>query len=461
LNPLLGVLLLVLLGLFGSRLSFTMRRGPLGPRLVVATGTHFLFLGFLLGSGVLGLLSRDLISRLYPFLALGLGWIGFLFGLQLDRRQLARFPVGYSVLAAGQAAVAFLLFLAVGAAVFRGLDVWTPDVRLALLTAAATACVSTPAGIALIRHNFLVRGRLSRLLLFIASLDAVVGIVALQLTYVSFRGPSLSPVGAWAVLGWTAVALALGAALGVVFLWLTLPRPGRDELIVFLLGLLVFGAGAALRLGVSPLFVCMVAGAVVGNMSALRRRVFAALEAWEKPIYVVLLILAGALLQFPTWLIVPLSLLYLLVRGVAKVAGGFLTPRLIGVAAPLRLGAGLLPQGGISLAMVISATLMYGTLESEGSIRLVFSTVVLGVALSELLGPLLTRDLLRRAGEIHPRVEAALAQGRAPSTAEALGRPEGVAAGVRRRLAEVRRRARSEASEPRRRPRHRDGDDHD
>ncbi len=49
--------------------------------------------------------------------------------------------------------------------------------------AAATASVSTPAGIALISTNYLVRGKVRDLLFFVASLDALVGITALQVTY--------------------------------------------------------------------------------------------------------------------------------------------------------------------------------------------------------------------------------------------------------------------------------------
>ena len=40
-----------------------------------------------------------------------------------------------------------------------------------------------------------------------------------------------------------------------------------------------------------------------------------------------------------------------------------------------------------------------------------FSVVVLGVVISELVGPVLTTATLRRAGEISSRVEEALAQG--------------------------------------------------
>jgi hypothetical protein len=54
---------------------------------------------------------------------------------------------------------------------------------------------------------------------------------------------------------------------------------------------------------------------------------------------------------------------------------------------------------------VISITLTYGALETAGIplVDVLFSTVVLAVVASELIGPLLTRELFRRAGELAPR----------------------------------------------------------
>lgn len=415
-RPLFGALILVLLGLLGARFSYGARRVPLGPRLIVATGTHFLFLGFALGSHGLDLLTRSAIHQLYPLLALGLGWVGLLFGLQLDRRQLAHFPRAYLAAAFGQAVLTFLVFFGVGALLLRADGEVGPYGAAALVATAATACISTPAGIALINNTFLVRGRVSQLLFFIASLDGVVGIVALQFAHALYHPLALATatpgLGAAA---WFVAAVLLGVVFGGLFLWFTRRKPEREELMLFLLGVVVFGAGTAFYLGLSPLFVAMVTGAVVANVSPVRRRVYAALQAWEHPIYVILLVLAGALLRFPTWAVVPLAAGYVLVRIAGKLAGGLLATRAVRLpfAPPARLGLGLIPQGGISLAMAISATLSYGALRAGGSAvaEALFATVVLGVAASELIGPFWTRDVLRRSGEILPRVESELADG--------------------------------------------------
>jgi hypothetical protein len=214
---------------------------------------------------------------------------------------------------------------------------------------------------------------------------------------------------------WILAALGLGVVCGILFLWLTRPRPGGEELVLFLLGIAAFASGAALQLQLSPLFVSVTMGAVVANLSPDPQRVFRVLQEWEKPIYVVFLMLAGALLSFPTPWIFPLALAYAVIRAGGKVLGNMAMVRALPLPfpTPRRFGLGLLPQGGISLAMAISGVLTYAGLGlgDLSAVDLLFSVVVLGVILSELTGPVFTRNVLVRAGEISPRVEEALAAG--------------------------------------------------
>lgn len=411
--PFLSTLILILVALIGARFSFSTLRVPPGPRLVLRTGTHFLLLGFLLGPHALGLLTQDSLRQLFPLLGIGLGWIGFLFGLQLDRRNLRQFPIALHLLAIGQAVLAFFVFVGVGGLALLGAGFTDRTPILLLLGAGATACISTPAGIALISTNYRVRGKVRDLLFLVASLDALVGIAALQTVYALFPPGDLG-VGLPVLLRltWIAAALGLGVICGILFLWLTRPRPGSEEMVLFLLGIAAFSSGAALQLQLSPLFVSVVMGVVVANFSADPQRVFRVLHDWEKPIYVVFLLLAGALLDFSTPWIVALALAYAVLRGGGKVLGNLAMIRILplDVTPPRLFGLGLIPQGGISLAMAISGVLTYGGLVLNGrdAANLLFAVVVLGVLLSELSGPFFTLNILQRAGEISPKEGAAL-----------------------------------------------------
>ena len=406
-DPFLSTLVLILLALLGARFSFSTSSISAGPRLVFRTGTHFLILGLILGPHALGLLTEGAIRQLFPLLGLGLGWIGFLFGLQLDRRNLRQFPPAFFILTLGQAILTLVFFLGVGWIGLMALGHGNRVEMLLLMGAAATACISTPAGVALISTNFKVKGKVRDLLFFAASLDAVVGIVALQATYSLFPpGTMVGEISLAPGLLWILAALGMGVVCGILFLWLTRPRPGGEEMVLFLLGIAAFASGAALQLQLSPLFVSVTMGAVVANLSPEPQRVFRVLHEWEKPIYVVFLMLAGALLSFPTPWVVPLALAYAVVRGGGKVLGSMAMVRLVPLPfqTPKRFGLGLIPQGGISLAMAISGVLTYAGLGlgEMSAVDLLFAVVVLGVILSELTGPFFTRNILVRAGEISP-----------------------------------------------------------
>jgi hypothetical protein len=410
-------LVLILLALLGARVSFSTSRARLGAQLLLRTGTLFVGVGFALGPSALGLLTPDAIDALLPLLAVGLGWVGLHFGLQLDSGSLRRFPPGYYAFALVQAALSLVIFGVIGLAAVRisGLD--GPVPLLLVLCAACTASVTTPAGIALVSTTFGVKGHVRDLLFFAGSIDAIVGIAALQLTYSLFRpGATSAGFGPPSQLLFVPLALGVGLVCGIVFLWLARSKPGGEELVLYLLGSCAFASGVALQWGLSPLFVSTTMGAVVANLSKSRARIHAVLTRWEKPVYVTFLLLAGALLRVPTWLVFPLALGYMGLRSLSKLGGAVVPARALdlGFDAPWSVGLGLIPQGGISIAMAVSGMLMYSDLQVRGldAEAALFAIIVLGVALSELLGPLLTLRVLRRAGEI---VSPALAQQRAGS----------------------------------------------
>ncbi len=415
-DPLLATLIIIFLALVGARFSFSTVNIAAGPRLLFRTGTHFIVIGFVLGPSVLNMVTREALEHLFPFFALGFGWVGFLFGMQLERDTVRAFAAHLHRFAVGQALLAFAFMTMVGLIGLLALGLLGRVEILLVLLAAATACTSAPAGIAMVSSNFLVRGPVRDMLFFAASLDGIVGIVLLQLIYAGYHpSDALGPLGELPALAWTVLAVAVGVLCAIIFVWLSRGRTAIEELVLFLMGIAAFAAGAALQLQLSPLFVSVVMGAVVANLVPDPRRVFRVMARWEKPAYVILLILAGALVRFSTPWIVPLAFVYTILRGGAKVAGAGTMVRVetLPFPTPRFLGAGLIPQGGISLVMALSALLTFYGLEIGGvdASQGLFSVVVLGVVLSELMGPMLTTGTLRRSGEVSSLVEQALAVG--------------------------------------------------
>jgi hypothetical protein len=410
-----AALVLIVVALIGARVSFSTERAGLGPRLLFRTGAHFVLVGYLLGPSALGLITADTTQQLSPLLALGLGWVGFHFGLQLDRRMLGQFSTGYHVLALGQAAVAFAVFGAAAYALARAAGLEDAVVLMLVLTASCTAAVTTPAGIAMVSATFRVKGNVRNLLLFVGSIDALIGITALQVTYALYRPDALATgMGPYSQLVFVGLAVGVGLVCGIVFLWLTRSRLAPEELVLFILGACALASGVALQWDLSPLFVSAVMGALVANLSASTERIQLLLSRWEKPVYVTFLLIAGALIEIPTWVVFPMAVGYATLRFLAKLVGASLMVGMVPFRfeVPRRLGLGLIPQGGISIAMAVSGALMYTDLQVRGvdAEALLFAVIVMGVALAELTGPLLTTRLLEHVGEI-PRHPPSVAEG--------------------------------------------------
>lgn len=403
-TPVLKLALLLVAALMAARLSWRPRGAGLAVNLVLALGTHFLVLGVLLGP-VTGVLSRDVLRALSPFLVLGLGWVGMLMGVQLDRAQLKAFSprLPLATLAQGTLAFGFAWAAAWLLITLFGVEdpVWSPT-GPAVLTLAAVTCLSAPAAVAMVSASFRAHGPVSRLLMYVASLDGVVGLTVVAVVYAVHH--QAAPVGfpadrPWI---WLVISLLTGVLVGAVFVSLTRTRPSADELVLFLAGTVLFGAGVAYALGLSPLVVGLIAGAVVANLSRFRRRAYATLVHWEKPVYGILLILAGAMLRPPDWWVVPLVATLLVVRLGAKVFGAWAAVRLVHAGtAPRRLGLGLYANGGLALAVIIGYAVNYGSTPGA-AVDTVVAGVVLAVALTEFVGPFLLKNVLARAGELAP-----------------------------------------------------------
>jgi Kef-type K+ transport system membrane component KefB len=396
----LGVALLLIIALIGYRRTFIRLKLPRGAQLIFLTGTEFILVGVALGDQLIGLLDEQTIRSLTPLFGLGLGVIGLIFGIQLELDKILRFPSRYILMTFTQAIctmlVVFWPFYFVLEGIFGG-D--RQSILLASLVLAATAACTAQTALALIHREFGLRGaRVMELLRYMSSVDAVVGLLALQIALCLMQVQPVLGIHLGSGFQWFALSMVVGGATGFLLHLLTRVRCSDEELLIFVLGMAVFSGGIALSLKLSPLFVNTLMGLVVANLPGSRNRIFHLLERLEKPFYIVFLILAGAIWHpAPPWGL-PLAILYLGLRVIGKVSGGFLAARIAPESSrpPLTVGLGLISQGGIAIAMVMN----YYQLSSAAVTDAVVTTVLLAVILNELASPYLARAVLRRAGEI-------------------------------------------------------------
>jgi hypothetical protein len=367
-HPLLALALIVVAGIGVTHLSRPQFL-PTLPRVarddLLATGFPFVLIGILLGPG-LGVLDPAGMHVLEPLLALGIGWIGAVFGARLEWRVVRHVPRPIWLMGLALAAPVFGLTTLAAWALAREVPplatAWQPRWP-ALLTLAAAATIS--AG--------WMGARLARRAALLDTLfAAIVAAVALAIH---------QPRGMASALLLTVIAAAL---LGALFAILT-----RSELAgstveapraIALVSLILAGAGVAYALRLSPFVLCALATAVIVSLSPAptARLVDGQLRRWEQPLYALFLIVAGALVRPPTVWLLPAGLLLAAVRisvrwATVRVGGMRAWSPLHGL--PPDFGFATARQGAAALAVAAGFDLVRG--ESAGTLVITVLILIL------------------------------------------------------------------------------------
>jgi Kef-type K+ transport system membrane component KefB len=394
------VLGLIVIGLFAylGTLLFKIPGIPPSLRALIASGLGFFFVGLLLGPYAANLLDAQAQKSLDVVVNLGVGWVGLLFGLQFYRRDLLRFPTRL-YLSAGLQSLFTMLVVALGMWAVVALSPWATPVWLTVGILAIISSTTSPTIAEQMIHDTRPRGPITDAVRLVSSVDAVPAIVLLGI--ILCFSP-LHPEDA-GVLGsgwlWVGAACGLGLTLGALFHLITLYRYTDNQLLVIVLGLTVFCGGAAHYLRLSPLFVNMVVGMMVANRSPQRLRILRSLLGVEKPIYLVLLTLAGAMWAVPPVSLFALVPLFILLRLIGKFVGGYLATSVAGLEtrSSLGLGPGLVPHGGMAVVIALNVKQFF-----PGAIGdFALSAAIASVLVAAPMGPYALQRLLRQEGETH------------------------------------------------------------
>jgi len=383
-NALIALILIGTLGLvFGRFLFLRPRPGSWYERFLLS-GAEFFLIGALLGPQAFSVLDTTTVLALEPFLILALAWVGLLLGVQLQARQMAKFPGAYFRIAFLESGGALLVTLAVMGALFT---LWTPGGagvdarwRAALCLGAAAAVSFPPAGAGRDRAR---AGHGAGLLRFAAAVDPLVSLVGVAFLFTLWHAAESVPGGSLASWQWLGVSLLGGGILGGAFLILLWTARSQDETTLVVLGMALFSGGIASVYQLSPLVVCFVEGALLGNFAPRQERLIQMFLRLERPLYVILLVLAGAMWDFSDPWGYVLTGVFLIVRVGAKRLGVAAALALVRLPFPLprRWWLGLVPQGALAVAVAASFLLVH----RDPLARSVFGAILLSTLILHML----------------------------------------------------------------------------
>lgn len=328
-------------------------------------GAEYVLIGVLLGPKVTGLLDARQVQDLTPLVSLALGWLGMLLGTYFRLPTMALIDGEHLRIAFGEALATFGVALAALLAVFRVLveSPWPQAVAQAV-TLAAVATLSSPAAVDAVVDRTRKRPRILPALQLTARIDALVAVVAFGLVLAVVHQGAVAPDARPPTrTEWAVINLAVGVASGVLFHLFLGPRGHLDEgrLFTALAGAIVVASGASYYLNLSPIYTNLVLGFILANSGSAHRDVTRLLLSTERPVYLALLLFAGAAWSPGAVDLLFIAPLFVLIRLAARFLGGMFAGGYI--ASPeLRtpdLGRGLLAQGGIGVAIAVNFAQVY------------------------------------------------------------------------------------------------------
>jgi Kef-type K+ transport system membrane component KefB len=195
----------------------------------------------------------------------------------------------------------------------------------------------------------------------------------------------------------TGLAELAGAALPGLLLGIPMAllsgrvRKGQPTLLE-VLGMVMICAGIAQWLSLSYLLACVTLGATVANLAKHHRLPFTTIEEIDWPFLALFFIFSGAYLGVEAilaggWL----CLGYVLFRFLGRIAAGYIAalPAWIDTSLSRWMGAAMMPQGGIALAMAFLAARAYPEYAQQ-----ITAIIITAIFIFELLGPIASRYTL-------------------------------------------------------------------
>ncbi|MFA5223050.1 MAG: cation:proton antiporter [Bacilli bacterium] len=387
-------------------LGLAMAAGLLSTRLMkllnLPNVTGYLIIGLLLGPFVGHLFSEQAISDFSILSDIALGFIAFSIGCEFKLSSLKKI---------GGKVVIITLFQALLTAVVVALAVFafSRDVALSL-TLGAIATATAPAATLMVVRQYKAKGPVVDTLLPVVAFDDAVGLIVFSvLLSISKVVATNSSLTAEAILLAPLVeiflSLAIGAALGALLALVMRFFKSRANRLTLMITTVFLGVGLTKLFAfidwysLSSLLLCMMIGAVFANMRSDSNLVVEGVDRWTPPLFMFFFILSGAELDVRVIVTVGLiGVVYIVARSVGKYFGAYLGALSTKSDKNIRhyLGFTLLPQAGVAIGM---AKVVSEEMPSDIGVKIV-TVVLCSVLFFELVGPIITKLALMRAGEI-------------------------------------------------------------
>ena len=373
----------------------------------------YMVLGVIFGPSVLHLLSEPTIEHLSFITEIALGFVAFSIGAELSVSTLKRLGPG----------IISIIFIESFAAFFivTGLVyLWTRDLPLSLIFG-AMAPASAPAGTIAVIQECKAKGSLTKALYAVVGFDDGLAIIifgfsaafAKNILIAEATGhngsilpamlPPLKEIG---------LSILVGGVVGFAFCQMVRKFKHSKDILIVIFGAVFLATGLSLRWHLSLIMTNMVVGFVLVNTRrhALVHRVMAPLQEIMPLLFILFFCLAGAHLELSTLSSLgALGAVYIIGRTAGLIGGARIGAVIGRVDSKIKkyIGLGILSQAGVAIGLSLIVKHEFAQLDAKYNLphaatigAVVLTTITATCIFFEIIGPILTKIALTKAGEI-------------------------------------------------------------
>ncbi len=360
--------------------------------------TGYLVAGLIIGPSVLGIIPKESAGKLSIISEAALSFIAYSIGSEFNIDNLKRLGKGIIIITVLEA------LMAVALVDLSMIFIFKQSVPFSMVLG-AIAAATAPASTLMVVRQYKAKGPVVNTLLPVVAMDDAVGIIAFGVSSTIAKA-LLNNNAAISVTKIIFVplleifsALLLGVVMGILLTYISKKAKGEDQLLSIVLAFIFVTAGIAISLNLSSLLACMMIGATLININPNNKKAFSTVDRFTPPILILFFTIAGVQLDLSVLKDVGiLGLAYVIIRVVGKMLGAYLGARISKFPQTVQkyLGFTLIPQAGVAIGLsMVAQSIMpqpYGDV--------IRAIVLAGTVIYELVGPVITKTALIKAGEI-------------------------------------------------------------
>ncbi|MDD3335327.1 MAG: cation:proton antiporter [Eubacteriales bacterium] len=363
--------------------------------------TAFLIGGLLIGPSVLGIIPQETADGLSLITEVALGFIAYSIGSEFKLGYLKRIGSKPLVITACEG---FGAVIVVDVVLITLSLLGVPGFHLPMCIAlGAIAAATAPAATLMVIRQYKAKGPVCEMLLPVVAMDDALGLMAYAVSVSvaqAIASGAAMTVTSMVLLPLAEIvgSLALGIALGAALSFCAKFFKSRGNKLALTIGVVFLALALCDLWELSNLLCIMMVGAVMTNLCKFSDVIIEQTDRITPPLFLLFFVISGAELNLSVLPTVGLvGVCYVVFRVIGKWCGAAIGSRAVHAHPNVQkyLGFTLIPQAGVAIGlatMTLTKLPMYG--------RQIQAVILAGTLIYELIGPVITKLSLTKAGEI-------------------------------------------------------------